>query len=213
MLKEGMVGEYTVEDFENAEFARHPGQPRGRLAMRCGKDWIAMGGASPDDYHGIPGSAGMVSEGWVPVSTSAADNDRRVERLKRQVTEQDITICRRNRQIEELNSRLRAMEKAAVEPMSELRDLWEAAEIPAMRTPIREGDWIILPHNGGYPVRQVDREDMCDQDPWASDVRVLERAPSPWQAIADAMPSNWDEGAREYAARLLHEAGVKMGEK
>lgn len=205
-----MTETYTAEDFENAEFARHY---NGRVAARHPGGWFFEGALSRKQF-GPVGSNYMASAGWVPVFTSAAGNDRRVERLKRQVTEQDITICRRNRQIEELRELVKELgATTAPSPVATMGDLWATAEVPAMRTPIREGDWIIFPHDGGYPVRRVGREDMDNQDPWASEVRVLERAPEPWRAIADAMPSSWPEEVREQAAKTLHEAGAKMGEK
>lgn len=148
MLREEMMTEtYTAEDFENAEFARHAD---GQIAMRAEPETGAPWYVGDDPFKKL--DVAMAHEGWVPVSTSAADNDRRVERLKRQATEQDITICRRNREIEELNRRVRALEE-------------------------------------------------------------VEAAPEPWQAIADAMPSNWPKEVREHAAKTLHEAGAKMGEK
>ena len=213
-----MTETYTEEDFETADFARHAD---GRVAMRAEPDTGIPWYVGDDPFKRL--DADMAHEGWVPVVTSAAGNDRRAERLKRQVTEQDITICRRNRGVADLRAQVRELsatpDTPVVAPMSELHELWATAEIPAMRTPICEGDWIIFPHNGEYRVRRVGREDRRvlragrRLDPWAPDVRVLERAPAPWQAIADAMPENWAEEAREYAAKMLHEAGAKMGEK
>lgn len=140
---------YTAEDFAQARLAT-----RGEymVARRCGVErapWAVYVQNRPTLYVS---DANMALGDWVPVFTSAAGNDRRVERLKRQVTEQDITICRRNRQIEELNSRIRALED--VEPEKE-----------------------------------------------------------PWRGLFDAMPLNWTDDSREYAAKRLYEAGARMGEK
>lgn len=204
-----MTETYTAEDFETADFARHAD---GRVAMRAEPETGAPWYVGDDPFKKL--DVAMAHEGWVPVVTTAAGNDRRVERLKRQVTEQDITICRRNREVADLREQVRELgATTAPSSVATMHELWATAEIPAMRTPICEGDWIIFPHDGGYPVRRASREDMCDPGPWASDVRVLERAPAPWQAIVDAMPSNWPKEVREHAAKTLHEAGAKMGEK
>ena len=87
-----------------------------------------------------------------------------------------------------------------------LEAAWEAAE---QAPECRKGD-VLIEHFGPDAYHVYLAEGNYSRLPCA--IRILSSAPKrePWQDLADAMPSNWNEEAREYAARMLYENGVRM---
>lgn len=139
--------------------------------------------------------------------------------------------ARRMRDLEERCDSLRAALRARVEDTDRLRrerdKYWELAERAKESAPLtvealeeafysgrvsptcKAGDVVITrEREGWYTI--VERRAGGDLS--IGYQRILQGAPEPepWADLADAMPSNWDEKAREYAARTLYEKGVRM---
>lgn len=159
--------QYTAEDFAEASFARNPaGGIAARLGCQTRRPWRTEADWLSD--------AEMADRGWVPVrETAMTDNDGRVERLKRQIAEQDITITFRNAEIH----RLRAEVKAAAQPITldALHEAWENAEDADERN---EGGILIYRNpadsNGMVVVWASEKP-----GPIGPHTRILHRAPKP----------------------------------
>ena len=159
---------YTAEDFVNAEFARHAsGSVAARFYDRGGMPWLTADEISLSNED-------MADLGWVPVrETTMTDNDGRVERLKRQIAEQDITITFRNAEIH----RLRAEVKAAAQPITldTLQAAWEGAE----QGEVAEGDVLIRRSGENFTVWVAGGGWSTEALSRSGHTRILHRAPKP----------------------------------
>ena len=208
---------YTEEDFKTAVFARHPD---GRIAARVDSGnlgWWAGGNerAEPswrDDYD-------MAEEGFVPVR-EAHENDGRVKRLKRHISDVEAVVKRRGEDIERLEAekaglleRIARLKKAQPITLDALRDAWGTAEVA---DECNEGDILIRLHPEiPTALVQVWRSEMTV--PMGSLTRILRRAPKrePWQDLADVLGTDNGELIGEHhtiteVAKALHERGVRV---
>lgn len=160
--------QYTAEDFANAEFARHQsGVVAARFYDRGGMPWLTADEISLSNED-------MADLGWVPVrEATMTDNDGRVERLKRQIAEQDITITFRNAEIH----RLRAEVKAAAQPITldALQAAWEGAE----QGEVAEGDVLIRRSGENFTVWASSGGWSTEALSRSGHTRILHRAPKP----------------------------------
>ena len=193
--------QYNTEDFANAEFARHPS---GVIAARF-HDGISMPWLTADEIS--LSNEDMADLGWVPVrEATMTDNDGRVERLKRQIAEQDITITFRNAEIH----RLRAEVKAAAQPITldTLHAAWEGAE----QGEVAEGDVLIRRSGENFTVWAASGGWSTEALSRSGHTRILHRAPNPKrpegaEAIEEALLKEWlfdgdDEAVADLADRL-----------
>ena len=207
---------YTAEDFATAEFARHPD---GRIAARVDSGnlgWWAGGNgrAEPlwmDDYD-------MAEEGFVPVR-EAYENDGRVKRLKRHISDVEAVVKRRGQDIErleaekaELRERIKQC-KAGPITLDALHEAWEGAEVA---DECNEGDILIL-RSPDSPTALVQVWRSARPGPMSIYTRILHRAPKrePWQDLADVLRADNGELIGEHhtiteVAKALHERGVRV---
>lgn len=203
------MSEFTAEDYGVAEFARGSG---GRRGVRTRAGWwierlVADGAAGPFDDRDMASRPD-----WEPVSTSAADNDGRVTRLKRKIVELEDTNTKRKREIQALKDRVAELEEQApVGPvpttLDDMKAAWENAEVARE---CNKGDVMIyrrgLDRYGVYPAQSGRPVD------WGT--RILSRGPKrePWQDIADVLMEDrlaFEEDAGGIAKRL-YERGVRV---